>query len=137
MGQQIIKQPDGKLAVFSSIVDAFIVVDATPEEIVEWRAEEAAEKARERTRTELGHVLADNPQAAYYQFALTWEEAAESDRENSDDLEEADIDTRTEVRSTTMPEQPPALWRRTLMAILGIPRPSRRRPATPDRSTEK
>jgi hypothetical protein len=30
VGQQIIKQPDGRLAVFSSIVDAFIVVDATP-----------------------------------------------------------------------------------------------------------
>lgn len=88
MGQQIIKQPDGKLAVFSTNVDAFIVVDATSDEIIEWRAEEAAEQARERTRTELAHVLADNPHKAYYQFALTWEEAAASDRENSADLDE-------------------------------------------------
>jgi hypothetical protein len=57
MGQQIIRQPDGKLAVFSSVVDAFVVVDATPEEIIEWRAQEAAEQARERTRAELARVL--------------------------------------------------------------------------------
>lgn len=86
MGQQIIKQPDGRLAVFSSVTDTFIVVDATPEEIVEWRAEEAAEAARERTRTELGHVLADQSRAAYFQFTLTWDEAAESDREHGGDL---------------------------------------------------
>lgn len=48
MGQQIIRQPDGRLAVFSSVVDAFIVVDATPEKILDWRAEEAAAKERER-----------------------------------------------------------------------------------------
>lgn len=81
MGQQIIKQPDGRLAVFSSVVDAFIVVDATPEEIVEWRAEEAAQQARERTRTELDYVLSGNPRKAYFQFALTWEEAAKMDQE--------------------------------------------------------
>lgn len=85
MGQQIIKQPDGRLAVFSSNVDAFIVVDATPEEIIEWRAEDAAEKARERTRIELDHVLSGNPKKEYHQFAMTWDEAAQLDRENGDE----------------------------------------------------
>ncbi|NED75377.1 hypothetical protein G3I51_24240 [Streptomyces sp. SID9944] len=85
MGQQIIKQPDGRLAVFSSITDTFIVVDATPEEIIEWRAEEAAQAARESTRRELRHVLADNPHGAYYQFARTWEEASRRDREHASD----------------------------------------------------
>lgn len=88
MGQQIIKQPDGRLAVFSSVTDSFIVVDAAPDELVEWRAEEAAEKAREQTRRELEHVLADNPRAVYFQFAKTWEEAAEMDREHGGDEEE-------------------------------------------------
>ena len=87
MGQQIIKQPDGKLAVFSSVVDAFLVVDATPEEIIEWRAEEAAQKAREQTQRELAHVLAGEPRKAYYQFTKTWEEASRLDRENNDDLD--------------------------------------------------
>ena len=87
MGQQIIQQPDGKLAVFSTVVDAFIVVDATPEEIVEWRAEEAAERAREQARRELDKVLAGDSRAAYFQFAMTWEEAAEKDRENGGELQ--------------------------------------------------
>jgi len=83
MGQQIIKQPDGRLAVFSSIVDAFIVVDATPEEILDWRAEEAAKEARRTTQRELDAVLAGDPRRVYYQFALTWEDAAEMDRQNA------------------------------------------------------
>lgn len=87
MGQQIIQQPDGKLAVFSSITDTFIVVDATPEEIVEWRAEEAAERAREQTRREVDKVLAGNSRSVYFQSAMTWEQAAEKDRENEGDLQ--------------------------------------------------
>jgi len=87
MGQQIIKQPDGRLAVFSSVVDAFIVVDATPEEILDWRAEEAAAKERERTQRELDAVLADDPRRVYFQFVRTWEEASRLDRENGDDEE--------------------------------------------------
>jgi hypothetical protein len=83
MGQQIIKQPDGKLAVFSSVVDAFIIVDATPEEILEWRAEQAAEDARRATQRELDAVLADDPRRVYFQFARTWEEASEMDRKNA------------------------------------------------------
>jgi hypothetical protein len=76
--------------VFSSIVDAFIVVDATPEEILDWRAEEAAAKERERTQRELDAVLADDPRKVYFQFVRTWEEAARLDRQNGGDLEEAD-----------------------------------------------
>ena len=84
MGEQIIKQPDGRLAVFSSIVDAFIIIDATPEEILDWRAEEAAAKAREQTQRELDAVLADDPRRVYFQFTRTWEEAAEMDRQNAE-----------------------------------------------------
>ncbi|NUS22692.1 MAG: hypothetical protein HOV92_00485 [Streptomyces sp.] len=83
MGQQIIKQPDGRLAVFSSVVDAFIVVDATPEEILDWRAEQAAADARRFTQRELDAVLADDPRRVYFQFARTWEEASEMDRQNA------------------------------------------------------
>ncbi|KFG02578.1 hypothetical protein IQ62_01140 [Streptomyces scabiei] len=82
MGQQIIKQPDGRLAVFSTVVDAFIVVDATPEEILDWRAEEAAKDARRDTQRQLDHVLADEPDRSYFQFALTWEEALTKHREH-------------------------------------------------------
>lgn len=76
MAEQIIVQPDGRLAVFSSVVDDFIVLDATPPELMEWRTKRAADKEREHTRREIGHVLSD-PSHAYYQFALTWDEAVE------------------------------------------------------------
>lgn len=86
MGQQIIQQPDGKLAVFSTNTDTFIIVDATPEEIIEWRAEQAAEDARRHTRRQLDHVLSGNPRNAYFQFTKTWEEALEINREHGGEL---------------------------------------------------
>lgn len=76
MAQQIMKQPDGRLAVFSTITDTFVLVDATPEEVIEWRAEEAAESARERTKTELGRVLDATNEKPYRQFTMTWDEAS-------------------------------------------------------------
>lgn len=83
MGQQIIRQPDGRLAVFSTVVDAFIVTDATPEELLDWRAAEAAEEARRVTQRQLDHVLAGEPERSYFQFTKTWEEAARRDAETS------------------------------------------------------
>lgn len=86
MGNQIIKQPDGRLAVFSSFTDTFVLMDATPDEVVEWFGERAAEAERDRTRAVLSHVLADNPRAAYFQFARTWEEACQMNQEHGGDL---------------------------------------------------
>ena len=47
MGRQIIKQPDGKFCVWSTIIDDFIIVDATPEEIIEIYIEEKSEEIKE------------------------------------------------------------------------------------------
>lgn len=94
MSEQIIKQPDGRLAVFSSVTNTFIVVDATPEELVEWRAEEAADKARERTRAEIERVLSGKPRP-YFQFTLTWEEAMRADRDHDADGEQSDPGSST------------------------------------------
>ncbi|MBO9598643.1 MAG: hypothetical protein J7559_12610 [Cohnella sp.] len=41
MGRRIEKQPDGKYAVWSTIVDDYIIVDATPEQIIESFIEDA------------------------------------------------------------------------------------------------
>lgn len=71
---------------FSTVVDAFVVVDATPEEILDWRAIEAAAEARRQTQRQLDHVLAGEPERSYFQFAMSWEEAAAKDRENGDEL---------------------------------------------------
>lgn len=82
MGHQIIKQPDGKFAIFSSNSDTIIVWDATEEEVVEYFADQAAADARRTVNRLLDHVKADKPREAYYQFALTWSEALEMDRDH-------------------------------------------------------
>jgi hypothetical protein len=75
MSHQIIKQPDGKLAVFSDNVDAWILYDASPDEVVRYYEERAAKDARESAQRTVDLVLADQPRKVYYQFAMTFEEA--------------------------------------------------------------
>ncbi|MFI2616601.1 recombinase family protein [Streptomyces sp. NPDC018584] len=74
MGQQIIRQPDGKYSVFSSVTNTFIVLDASEEELIEWRATEAADRARDQAGRELERVKSSDSRP-YHQFTLTWEEA--------------------------------------------------------------
>jgi hypothetical protein len=83
MGHQIIKQPDGRLAVFSSVVDAFVVLDATQQELVDWYAEEAARDARERTQRLLEKLDTLGSQEVYGRRALTWDQAAKLHAEHS------------------------------------------------------
>jgi trehalose/maltose hydrolase-like predicted phosphorylase len=72
MGYQIIKQPDGLLCIWSSYSDQIVASDGTPEEIVEWFADLAAQESRIRTRASIDAVLRGEPR--YYQFARTWKE---------------------------------------------------------------
>ena len=85
MGEQIIRQPDGLYAIFSSVTDSIHFWDATEDEIVEEYAARAATDTRKRVREKIAHVAAGNPRAAYHQFAMTWEEALAKDRENGGD----------------------------------------------------
>lgn len=86
MGYQILKQPDGQLAIFSSYTDTFVAMDATPDEVTEWFADLAAHDARTSVRRILNHVIADDPRGAYYQFAVTWDEAARKNEEHGGEL---------------------------------------------------
>lgn len=81
MGNQILRQPDGRHAVFSSVTDTITVYDATEEEIIEYFAEAAAERARDDARRTLGFVSAGESRRAYAQFALSWEGALDKDRD--------------------------------------------------------
>src|ERR1017187_6678674 len=82
MGHQIIRQPDGLLAVFSSGVDAWIRKDETPEGISDYYAERAARDARRSAEETISHVLAGEPDKAYCQFAMTFDEANQDSREH-------------------------------------------------------
>lgn len=75
MGHQIIKCPDGTLAVFSTGTDTWIMWNATPAELEDYYARKAAEAARLGTREIIEQVLAGEPRKAYFQFALTFREA--------------------------------------------------------------
>ena len=73
MGQQIIKQPDGLYALFSSSVDDFVVLNATPQEIIDdW-----VEQERERLTKRVGEIVAELERGGkpYHQFTMTWDEA--------------------------------------------------------------
>jgi hypothetical protein len=86
MGNQIIKQPDGHYAIFSTITNTIHFWDATADEIVEYFAEQAAKRAREDTRRVLDHVAAGEPRKAYFQFAMTWDEALRKDQEHGGEV---------------------------------------------------
>lgn len=86
MGHQIIKQPDGKLAVFSTGVDDWIIQDATADELVEYYATRAAEDARRSARETCNEVLADRAGMMYGQFTMTYDEAEELRRIRHDPL---------------------------------------------------
>lgn len=47
MGNAIVKQPDGKYSIWSTIPDNFVAIDGTKEEILEYFADKARENALE------------------------------------------------------------------------------------------
>jgi hypothetical protein len=86
MGHQIIKQPDGLYAVFSSFTDTWILNDATRQDIIDYNVGKAREDAERNTARILDAVDVD-PRKAYYQFTMTFEEAnAESVEHGGEDL---------------------------------------------------
>jgi hypothetical protein len=56
MGRTLLKQPDGLLAVWSTIVDDFVLYNATPEEYEDFLVQEAVEEVRERAKRDLEEV---------------------------------------------------------------------------------
>lgn len=93
VGTQIIRQPDGRLAVFDTTTDTLVLWDKTADDIVEWFASEAAERARADARRALDHITAGNPRKVYFQFAVTWDEAVAADRDNGGEFTEGKAET--------------------------------------------
>jgi hypothetical protein len=75
MGHQVIKQPNGLLAIYSSGVDAWLRWDMTPQDVEDYYVERAIRDTKESIERLLTPILADNPREAYYQFAMTFAEA--------------------------------------------------------------
>lgn len=80
MTYQIIRQPGGLFAIFSTYTDTIIVYDATRAEIVDWFIEQETAELRKQLGVKLDHVETGNPEKVYFQFAMSWDEALETDR---------------------------------------------------------
>lgn len=70
MSWQIVKQSDGRYAIWSTVVDGFIVEDAGKEEIIECYKERFEEKWK-RKKKELNKTIEqlDEGKNPYFQFA--------------------------------------------------------------------
>jgi hypothetical protein len=91
---QIIKQPDGKFAIFSR--DVIVMWDATGNEVVGWFVEQARvdaaraiESAERVSRKKLNDIAAGRPRQAYGQLAMSWEDALRSDRRHDGEAHRA------------------------------------------------
>ena len=56
MGKAIVKQPDGRYAIFSSVVDNFIYLNCTESELIDLLAEEAAQDSKRNTKIMLKRI---------------------------------------------------------------------------------
>jgi len=72
MGQQIIKQPNGKYCLFSSVVDNVTYYDMTKKEIVEVWTEKAKKDFEEKVSDIVSKL--DKGEKPYFQFTLGYEE---------------------------------------------------------------
>jgi hypothetical protein len=86
MGYQILRQPgdaDPPLyALFGSSSDTIVMWDATEADVHEFFRELAEEDVRRSTQRCLDAVKAGEPRKAYYQFAMTWDQALATDQEH-------------------------------------------------------
>ena len=71
MGHQIIKQPNGLFAVWSTIVDNFILTDATPEELIE----DEMKSRREDVEEQIQKIVKTLNECRRYRHFMTWDEA--------------------------------------------------------------
>ena len=75
MGRQIIKQPNGKYAIWSTIVDDFIFFNMTAEEWIQFRIRESAEQVRKDIEEIISKL--EKGEKPYYQFTETWDDLFE------------------------------------------------------------
>jgi len=73
MGRQIILKDNGKYAIFSTVVDDFLLDEATEEEVIEFFIEDAKDTVIHRISSLIDALkMGKNP---YFQFKLTYNEA--------------------------------------------------------------
>ena len=94
MGQQIVRQPNGKYCLFSSVVDSVTHYNMSAEEIVEVWIEDA-QKEYERKVKKITEQL-DAGGKPYCQFTKTYEECIETIKEVHGEAEGENVRTMIE-----------------------------------------
>lgn len=74
MGHQVVKQPDGHLAVWSTETDDWVLLDADPVDVLDYFVGLAAADALRSTQQVLDAVLGGEPRRVYFQFTRTYEQ---------------------------------------------------------------
>ena len=85
-GRQIIIQPDGLYAIFSNVVDGWVLYDCTAEDVIDYFVSEAAEAEQEKISVVLDRIQDNEAYRVYEQFTLTFEEADAMHRDHFDPI---------------------------------------------------
>ena len=93
MGRQVVKQPDGNFAIWSSVVDDFILGDATEEEIREFWIKESLYRALEKAKEDMDESFETIKKYGHDTWGQTYEEYIElrDSVHNQDICEDCDI----------------------------------------------
>lgn len=79
MGERIIKQPDGLFVVFDTDAGEVILAEADEETLVWHFTQEAAAKIKKDVEHKVGFLRDGQPEKAYFQAVITWEQVLEAD----------------------------------------------------------
>jgi len=99
MGRQIIKQPNGKYCIFSSIVDSVTHYDMTVEEIIEDWANEAKNKIVEDVKNIIAKL--ENGEQPYYQFTKSYDKMLELIKEIHGNKESEEVKSMIEQQGVS------------------------------------
>lgn len=78
MGRQVIRQPNGLYALWTTISDGFLVWNATAEEMRDYVVNEAMQAAKESAERHFDMTIAEMGSGTARPYATTWEEALET-----------------------------------------------------------
>lgn len=76
MSHEIVKQPNGLFAVWSTIVDDFVMLDATPQDIID----DEVKDAKERITNDITKITDELNKNGYYRHFRSWKEAQQDKR---------------------------------------------------------
>lgn len=82
MSHQIIKQPDGKYAIWSIVIDDFILLDVCGDDVVKHFQEQAIQGIADEVKR-ICYDLTKN-EKPYGQSTMTWDEAVAEQKERRD-----------------------------------------------------